>query len=471
MKKKLFAVLSIAGIALGTFAMSSYTPVHAAEAAPDYENPAVLPVCTNGANGFANKPCWQSDGADKGQAHLAECSVSNTNFCYTLLVNDSPAPSGLKATVTVGSYKTHDSSNPDAGYEANVFLWRLPTGNNMNDDAWGVGKRPKDQQGNGGKFDLSGLLDASSQVSMVIKYKTTSLPQYSVLIADQGNMDFAISGQNLTLTLTGKPARVALESATQTINFDTEKNDDITFPWADRCGIPSMRFVVCNVNVADAQPLMFTARSKTFVNSPASDIPAPIWVNTNATYFHFPNVSVDATTGKKSIEFKTAAPHFLPDGRTVNTGNAAAFIPNGVLSQWQIEKTDAALKSALTSSIVKGDVITEVSATYTITDLGVKVYFPEITYSAPVIKVGQGTPKTATVATPKTLGKGKSKPLTSFIKLVGKGKATWKATGGCTIRSGKLYAPKKAANCKLTLSQAKFGKTAARKVSVSIKVS
>ena len=466
MRRTILSLVSATALIAASIAVNSNSPKVEASSAPNFST--LLPACASGSGGFSNKPCWSANPGedDAGSAHLNECSGSITNFCYSIQVNGAPAPSELKATVSVGSYKTRDASVEIAGYEANIFLWHVPSGHTLNEESWGVGKRPTNQSGNAGEFDLSDVLTPSSQVTVTIKYKTTALPQYSVLVADQGEMNFALNGQDLTLTLTGKPVRVALESTSQTINFDTEKDDNPLLPWANRCGIPSMRFVVCNVDIADAQPLLFTARSKTFVNSPAADTPAPIWVNTNATYFHFPSVVTEGQS--KSIQIKTASPHFLPDGQTVNKGNAAAFIPNGVLAQWQIEKTEAALQSALTSSIVKEGTATTVAATFTITSLGVKVYFPEITYSAPTIKVGQA-PKPAVVV--KTLRKGKSKSLTSLIKLSGKGKAKWTTSGGCKIKSGNLVAPKKAATCRLTLSQAKYKKTPARRVTINVRVS
>lgn len=502
MRRGFIRIASIAAVLATAFPAATISHVQAAGSAPDYADTSLLPVCISGANGFTNKPCYQPDPApatDQGQAYLGECSQSITNFCYSLKIDGNNAPADLKATVTVGAYKTHDSSVGIAGYEAYVNLWRVPSGNTFLEDYFGWGKRPSDQKqsgttaGNFGKLDLTGAtgLTANSEITMTIKYKTLGLPQYSVLVANEGTMGFDITGQDLTLTLKGKPSRTALEAANKTINFDSEKNDDLTLPWTDRCGFPNMKIVVCNVERATEEPLVFFARSKTFVNAPASETPGPIWVNTNAAYFHFPSVEIDSTTKTRSIQFRTAAPHFLSDGVTVNKGNAAAFIPNGVLTQWKIEKTDEALKKALAASIVKGDAATQVSATFTISDLGVKVFFPEITYSAPMIKVGEAPATAATTTVPsattaapvtqittsptpsittKTLGKGKTKTLTSLIKPVGKGKATWKTSGGCTIAGKSLRAPKKAANCKLTLSQAKSGKTPARKVTINVKV-
>ena len=64
----------------------------------------------------------------------------------------------------------------------------------------------------------------------------------------------------------GKPAYLTVESATQHINFDTEKSDDTSKLWTDHCGTPSMRFVVCDVDRATNGALTFYARTKTFVN-------------------------------------------------------------------------------------------------------------------------------------------------------------------------------------------------------------
>jgi hypothetical protein len=171
---------------------------------------------------------------------------------------------------------------------------------------------------------------------------------------------------------------------------------------------------------------------------------------------------------------KTGAPHFLADGTTLHTGSFSAFLPNGILSLWKIDKTEAALKTALTVSITKDDVATEATPTFVIGDLGVRVKFPRIDYSAPVLSVGQA-PLTATttakaVVVTKTLRKGASSSLTSLIRPIGRGKATWRASGGCRISGAKLIASAKAGKCTLSLSQAKYLKTPASKRTISITV-
>ena len=209
-------------------------------------------------------------------------------------------------------------------------------------------------------------------------------------------------------------------------------------------------------------------------------MPGPIWVSTNATYFHFPNVEYDNATKKYVMRVKTGAPHFLADGTTLHTGSFSAFLPNGILTQWKIEKTEAALKTALAVFITKDDVSTPATPTFVIGDLGVRVKLARIDYSAPVLAVGQvgaisatattttTAPKAATVT--KTVRKGASSSLTSLIRPSGKGKATWRATGGCRISGTKLVAPAKAGKCTLTLSQAKLLKTPASKRTINITV-
>jgi hypothetical protein len=299
-------------------------------------------------------------------------------------------------------------------------------------------------------------------------------------------MDFSMTGQDMTLTLEGKPARVAIEAASQHITLDPQSTFDPATLAPNKCGLPNMRFVACNVNKADSNPLAFYSRSKSFINSPGADVPGPIWVSTNATYFHFPNVEFDNTTKKYLMRIKTGAPHFLADGTTLHTGSFSAFLPNGILTQWKIEKTEAALKTALAVSITKDDVSVPATPTFVIGDLGVRVVLPRIDYSAPVLAVGQapegGAPSTATtvaatttttakaVVVTKTLRKGASSSLTSLIRPSGKGKATWRASGGCRISGAKLIAPAKAGKCTLSLSQAKYLKTPASKRTISITV-
>jgi hypothetical protein len=321
-----------------------------------------------------------------------------------------------------------------------------------------------------------------------VKYKTSGLPQYSVVVSEDGAMDFSMTGQDMTLTLEGKPARVAIEAASQHITLDPESTFDPASLAPNKCGLPNMRFVACNVDRAESNPLAFYSRSKSFINSPGADVPGPIWVSTNATYFHFPNVEFDNATKKYVMRVKTGAPHFLADGTTLHTGSFSAFLPNGILTQWGIDKTEAALKAALAVSITKDDVSTPATPTFVIGDLGVRVKFPRIDYSAPVLAVGQAPATAATTTTAaattttttttapkaavvtKTVRKGASSSLTKLIALKGKGKATWRATGGCRIKGATLIAPAKAGKCTLTLSQAKYLKTPASKRTINITV-
>ncbi|MSO32503.1 MAG: hypothetical protein EXQ64_06800 [Ilumatobacteraceae bacterium] len=232
-----------------------------------------------------------------------------------------------------------------------------------------------------------------------MKYKVSSLPQYSMVVSNDGNMDFDLDGQNLTVTAEGKPARVAVDSAEQHIDFDTEKSEDTSLPWANRCGIPSMSRLVCNVDTADSDGLMFYGKSKALAFPSASEkAQGPIWVSHSATYFLFP--SLEITPSGKQISTKTAAPHFLADGKTVKKSQFNAFLPNGILSQWGIEKTQANLQAALAATVKKeggGEVVQ--SPTFEITNDGVMVKFTPITFSAPVISVKNKTVKAAVIIT------------------------------------------------------------------------
>jgi hypothetical protein len=476
------SVLLVALLGL-LFATASPRPISAADPAPYYENLTQSCTTTNYV-----KPCHNRDSDDAYFVYMAECSSQITTFCYTATKSDGTAlPSTVKFVAGVSAYKVHTPSVDIAGYESFANAYYVPPtgGATIGNDYFGSSDRPVDQPGNQGKLDLSPALSASDSIKLVLKYKTTAIPQYSVLIADGGTMDFSMTGQDVTVTMEGKPARLAIESAAQHINFDTEKSDDTTKPWTDRCGIPSMQFVVCNVDTAASDALAFYARTKTFVNGSAAESPAPIWVSTNATYFHFPNIKIDTVAKTKRLEVKTAAPHLLANGSTLHTGNFTAFLPNGVLSDWKVQKTEESLKRLLAVTIEKAGQDTTVTPTFTISDTGVKVDFPRISYSSPVMKVGtvaettattvpaasSTTTTTTTAATStKTIAKKKTVALTSLIKLVGKGAATWRVTGGCKIAGKSLVTPAKAAVCALTLRQAASGKTKASTRTLRIKV-
>ena len=489
MKKLLISALAIAAAAV-IVPVSQNSVATGAGTAPEYS--ALLPSC--GTNGGA-RPCYYPDSGntDSGSAYLGECSSSVTNFCFTATVNNEPAPATFKIVATVSAYKTHTLSERDAGVEMFLHAYALPAGNTLNGNYWGSSDRPRDQGNNGGLVDLSGVtingraLKETDVIKVVVKYKTSGLPQYSVVVSEDGTMDFSMTGEDMTLTLEGKPARVAIEAASQHITLDPSSTFDPATLAPNKCGLPNMRYVACNVDKAESNPLAFYSRSKSFINSPGADVPGPIWVSTNATYFHFPNVEFDNTTKKYLMRIKTGAPHFLANGTTLHTGSFSAFLPNGILTQWGIKKDEDALKAALAVSITKDDVSTLATPTFVIGDLGVRVKLPQISYSAPVLAVGQtgaitATPTTVAATTtttttaPKaavvttTLRKGASSSLTTLIRPIGKGKATWRATGGCRISGTKLVAPTKASKCTLTLSQAKLLKTPASKRTISISV-
>lgn len=489
MRRITFAIT--AALAVSVLAVATSSSTSAADPAPYYQN--LTQSCTT--TGYTT-PCHNRDDDDAYFVYMAQCSVTITTFCFEATMADGSAlPSTIKIVAGVSAYKVHTSTVEIAGYEsfANAFYVPPTGGASINFDYFGSSDRPADQSGNHGKLDLSPALTATSEIKVILKYKTTAMPQYNVLVADGGSMDFAITGQDLTVTMQGKPARIAVESAAQHINFDTEKSDDTSKPWADRCGIPSMQFVVCNVDVATSDALAFYARTKTFVFEPGASVPGPIWVSTNATYFHFPSIKVDLAAKTRRLEIKTAAPHKLADGSTLQTGNFTAFLPNGILSEWKVSKTEEALKKLLAATIEKAGQETTVTPSFTITDLGVKVVFPQISYSAPVMKVGTvaETPTTTTAPTTtaspstsstvsstttvspyvKTVARGKRLTLTSLIRPVGAGARTWRVSGGCKVTGAVLVASSKSAVCVLTLRQAASGKTKASSQTVRIKVS
>lgn len=478
--KRLLSLVALIAASVAVVSGSLQQQVRAADPAPYYENLTQSCTASNGV-----KPCHTTSGADEYFVRMAQCSDTITGFCYTATKSDGTAlPETVKILAGVSAYKVHTSTVEIAGYESFVNAYYVAPTATLGNEYFGSSDRPADQPGNGGKLDLSPALTANDSIKVVLKYKATGIPQYSVLVADGGTMDFSLTGQDVSVTLEGKPARVAIESTAQHINFDTEKSDDTSKPWTDRCGIPSMNFVVCNVNAATSDALAFYARTKTFVFGRAAESPAPIWVSTNATYFHFPSITVDQSTGAKSVEVKTAAPHLLSDGNTLHTGNFSAFIPNGVLSDWQVEKTEASLKSLLSGTVEKEGKAETVTPTFVIGDTGVKVVFPKISYSAPVVRVGKSTASSSGATTTpssavnapvkvpavKTLKKGKSTLLKSLIKPVGAGKQTWRVKGGCKISGPRLVAPRKTATCTLTLRQAKSGKRAASTKTITIKV-
>ena len=482
MKRSVLFVMSLLLAVVVIDQSASPASVGAADTtAPRYDQQLGINSCTN--DGVL--PCYE--GADDSfTIFMASCSASITNFCYTATVDNQPAPSTLQFVAYVTAAKTNTPSAFDyAGYESAFTAYYVsPTGGTLNkrerlsDCCW----VPPNQTSGNGKVDLTSANIAGKAIKLVMKYKTVSLPQNSVVVADDGNMEFDLVGEDLTVTAEGKAARVAVDSNDQHINFDTEKSEDTSLPWTNRCGIPSMKFLVCNVDIAATDGLMFYGKSKTFSFPPGSTNASGVWVSTNATYFHFPKAA--PVNDVLQVSVATAAPHYLADGTTLNEGNFNAFLSNDILKQWGLEKTEAKLKASLSSTITRGTAEEEVVPELVITDDGVKVKFSKISFSAPVIAVKKKPPTSVvpktTVTTPavstpavvstKSLKRGKSVSLTSLLKPIGKGKQTWSSSGGCTIKGKNLVAPKKAARCKVTLKQAKSGKTKASSRSITVKV-
>lgn len=466
--------------------------VSATAVIPEYTE--LLPKCTNPS--AATVPCHWPDpsNTDAPVVILLKCNPSAgiTNYCYDITVNGAAAPATLGLTARMTAYKTHDASVSNAQYEAMFHLYQIPSGGSLStSDVFGVGQRPRNQDGGSGKVDLSGVLAPTDVVKITAKFKMHKLPQYNVFIASNGMMTFALTGNDLTVTMEGSPARVAIESATQHIDFDTEKNDDPTKAWTDRCGIPSMKFVVCNVDRAESNPLIFYGRSSTMVNPPAADVPGPIWVSTNATYFHQPGVSFDSK-GNPQLQLKFAAPHLLADGSTVNSGSFRTFLPAGLLAQWKIDMTQEALEKTLAASIRKNGVETVVERTFSISPEGVLVTLPNLTYSSPEVFItsisassgqsanqvyqallaGTSASGTSTSVTPttKSIKKGSSAALATLIKPVSGNKNSWSVKGACKISGVRLVAVTKGKTCTLTLRQTntKTKKTTSRSVTIKV---
>lgn len=478
------------GLVIGlTVVSQSPTPRVSAVDIPEYTS--LLPLCSDPGNTTVSCHWVEPGSVDSPVVIFASCDVvaDPTKYCYDLKVNGAAAPSTLRVVARMSAYKTHDASVGNAQYEAGFHLFYVPSGNTFNTSTfWGWGDRPRDQSTTGGQVDLSPVLKSTDVVKLTVKMKMHKLPQFNVFVADNASANFALTGTDLVMTVEGTPARVAIENATQHINFDTEKSDDTTKPWTDRCGVPSMKFVVCNVDKAESNPLIYYFRSSTMVNSPAGDTPGPIWVATNATYFHFPSVEFDSN-GNKQIKVKVAAPHLLADGTTVNSGGFRTFLPNGLLEQWKIDKTESALNKALAASVKKAGKEEVVDRTFTISDIGVTITFPNLTYSSPEVFVtsvsniggsqnanqvyaallagASGTTSGSTttggtgstVATPtstttgKSLKKGSTTLLTKLIRPTTGIKPIWSVKGACRIISGKLAAVTKGKTCTLTMKQ------------------
>lgn len=383
-----------------SFLVTVPNPAGPVQAVTDIDYTTILPQCANQTT--AASSCWiPGDVDDSIGIVMTECTQSLTDNCYTATVNDKPAPANLRFLNYMTAWKTHTPTVENAQFESNIVAFYVPDGGVLNKgELWGWGKRPRDQVNGDGKVDLSAILRPTDTIRVTIKYRTPGVPNWSVLVAENGNMDFSLSGQSLTLTVEGRPATVAIESAAQHIDFDTERNDDPTLPWTGRCGIPNMKSVVCNVDKAESNPLLFYSRSSTFTNPPGSQSPAPIWVSTNATYFHQPSVETQAD-GTRFVQVKTAAPHFLADGTTLNRANVRFFVPNAILDTYKIKLTEAGMENGIGVMETKGKASRWLAINVKKTPIGALIELPPTSYSAPTLTVKPMQTSTALVGTKK----------------------------------------------------------------------
>ena len=114
------------------------------------------------------------------------------------------------------------------------------------------------------------------------------------------------------------------------------------------------------------------------------------WIATNAQSFSWP--TLDPSTG--ALQFQLAAPHFMSDGTTINTGNFTAFLPDSLLTYWGV--TAQSLSTELYTSMTNSSGTTLQSPTITPVIGGAEVSLVNFHYSEPIFDLHIGPLLTGT---------------------------------------------------------------------------
>lgn len=219
------------------------------------------------------------------------------------------------------------------------------------------------------------------------------------------------------------------------------------------------------------------------IKTSSSGAPAPCewypfsgaWAEANAQGFSWSYSSGSpalagsgAPTAPNVLKFMAQAPHFKPrDGSKpleVNPARVQVFLPTSYFTALGYATLDEFDASSYSVSTEDGQ-----TATPTVTkrddglliNLGVSHYSapnPTVTFKvkgAAVATTGSlpvTTPIPAAGASGLTMKKSATKSLSSIISYGGSGRKTWRATGGCTIRSSRLVAPKTSSTCTVVLT-------------------
>ena len=310
--------------------------------------------------------------------YYSVCGGSTSINCYEIEVDGGPAPANLHAVVVRGD----TAENPE--YEIHLYD---KTGVSGNNDFASWDDLPGDQRGGGGAVrDLSGLLNANSNIHISLIVTTPKIPQFSMVHGADTVVTYTRQGTEVVIDITASPAILALPDPSEKRVWNDPSTD-----YTNKCGHIGVSDVVCEVNQASSEALAFFGRFRAYSTGQGAEQIEGLWISTNATFYQFPQMPEP-----EKIVIPTGAPHLRVDA-SQHYGLTRAYLPVALLEEWRIPFTAEDIAAYLSVKKIEEDIETILSPTITLDDGGALVELPQITFSAPTIEFSRNETAFTTV--------------------------------------------------------------------------
>lgn len=185
----------------------------------------------------------------------------------------------------------------------------------------------------------------------------------------------------------------------------------------------------CSANKSD-EDVLGAAMALSFEPNVGSNMMGAYFAMTGAMGGYV--ASANAADGSKTLVATLGAPHYLPDGTTLNTGSMIAFLPQGVVNSL-FGLTSGDVDTAMLDVVRTSGAATSSAIPFTIQAVtgGVTLTVPAITFSTPkyTIKMTKaGIKKQKTNAVTPAKSKSTTKALGTRVKANGKATYSLKVT-------------------------------------------
>jgi hypothetical protein len=237
---------------------------------------------------------------------------------------------------------------------------------------------------NSGNFDLAPALSNDSAVHIAVDVGTYD----PAVFATTGYVDSYAS---------------ASEGDTSTVTLDLEPRSSSWNMFG--CHVGSCGSDASPVTATQDYSSMLLGAITNLAGAPSPTIAAAMhgsWLSTNAQGFTFPQLN--STTG--AVSFSVAAPHFMTDGTTINTGFFRAFLPDALVQAMGIANPSAVTQGSFTVTNSNGGTVVFAVSHVDSPSSGVLIEsgtnpptLPPFNYSSPTFRISRagGTSSNATL--------------------------------------------------------------------------